>query len=121
MAIQLISNPDSSGSIQLNGNTAINFTSTGIVTLPNTSTLSITNFSYSGELTTTSVSALQVPVGTTAQRPSAANGKIRYNTTLGIYEGYNSVDAAWSTIGGDADPFTNLELLAKLEAIAMSI
>ena len=34
-----------------------------------------------------STDALRVPVGTTAQRPSAATGIIRFNSTLGKYEG----------------------------------
>jgi hypothetical protein len=48
----------------------------------------------------TSTGALQVPVGTTAQQPTGANGKIRYNSTTGKYEGYSS--AAWSSLGGGA-------------------
>lgn len=60
-------------------------------------TVSATTISYSGEGTTTSTSAFQVPVGTTAQRPTGANGKLRYNTTSGLYEGYSGAD--WSPIG----------------------
>jgi hypothetical protein len=42
---------------------------------------------------------LQVPTGTTAQRPyTSANGMIRYNTTQSTFEGYSS--AAWSSLGG---------------------
>ncbi len=33
--------------------------------------------------------AIQIPVGTSAQRPTAATGQIRYNSTLGVFEGYN--------------------------------
>lgn len=40
--------------------------------------------------------ALQTPVGTTAQRPTAAAGQFRYNTTLGKFEGYTD---AWQSIG----------------------
>ena len=32
--------------------------------------------------------AIKVPVGTTAQRPTAATGQIRFNSTTGGYEGY---------------------------------
>jgi len=37
------------------------------------------------------------PVGTTAQRPSAAAGHFRYNSTTGKFEGYTD---AWGDIGG---------------------
>lgn len=44
--------------------------------------------------------AVQIPAGTTAQRPSVpVNGDIRYNTTIGIYEGYNN---AWSNLASGA-------------------
>lgn len=43
--------------------------------------------------------SLGTPVGTTGQRLGTG---IRYNTTLGRYEGYNINAAAWSTIGGGA-------------------
>ena len=45
--------------------------------------------------------ALDVPTGTTAQRPaSPINGYLRYNTTLNIFEGY--VAGAWGAVGGGA-------------------
>ena len=43
--------------------------------------------------------ALQTPVGTTAQRPTAAAGQFRYNTTTGAFEGYST---EWGEIGGGA-------------------
>lgn len=39
-----------------------------------------------------------LPRGTTTDRPSAANGMIRYNTTLSTFEGYKA--GAWGAIGG---------------------
>jgi len=53
---------------------------------------------------------LQVPTGTTAQRPyTPANGMIRYNTTQSTFEGYSS--AAWSSLGGvkSVDGFTFIQ------------
>ncbi len=41
---------------------------------------------------------IRVPVGTTAQRPTGANGVIRYNSTDGVYEGYNG--STWGSLGG---------------------
>ena len=42
--------------------------------------------------------AANIPTGTTAQRPSAAVGLLRHNSTLNQFEGYN--DGAWGAIGG---------------------
>lgn len=64
--------------------------------------VSATSLSYSLEGTTTSTSAFQVPVGSTAQRPTGANGKIRFNTTTGFYEGYYAATGIWNAIGGGA-------------------
>ena len=59
-----------------------------------------------GALTVTSDSsfnstgALKIPVGTTAQRPVAADGKIRFNDDTNKFEGYNGT--AWGQLGGGA-------------------
>ena len=42
--------------------------------------------------------AIQVPAGTTAQRPTPANGMLRYSTTDNQFEGY--ADGAWGAIAG---------------------
>jgi Major tropism determinant N-terminal domain len=50
---------------------------------------------------------LTLPVGNTAQRPSAPSlGMVRYNTTISSFEGYAS--GAWSSLGGvkSVDGFT---------------
>jgi hypothetical protein len=44
--------------------------------------------------------AVLLPVGTTAERPTGASGKIRYNSTNTKFEGYSA--GAWSSIGGGA-------------------
>ena len=41
--------------------------------------------------------ALKIPVGTTAQRPSAATGQLRWNTSDGALEVYNG--SAWTAVG----------------------
>ena len=48
-----------------------------------------------------STAAIKVPVGTSAQRPSAAQGQIRFNTTTGGYEGYTG--STWGSLGGVVD------------------
>ena len=53
--------------------------------------------SFAG-LTLTGTGALQTPVGTTAQRPTAANGLFRYNSDDAQFEGY--ADGAWGAIAG---------------------
>jgi len=68
--------------------TSITVTVTGGTTPTAGTITSITTFGY-----------LQVPVGTTAQRPwVAATGMIRYNSSTVGFEGYSS--GAWSSLGG---------------------
>ena len=42
--------------------------------------------------------AIRLPNGTTSQRPSAAAGQLRYNTSLSEFEGYDG--SSWGKIGG---------------------
>jgi hypothetical protein len=44
--------------------------------------------------------ALKIPVGTTAQRPTAADGKIRFNSDTDRFEGYDGTE--WGQLGGGA-------------------
>jgi len=93
--------------VNITGGT-INGTTIGATT---PSTGAFTNLSASGTLTVTGVAtfaansqfngtgALKLPVGTTAQQPSPVAGMIRYNTTLGQFQGYG---VAWGSIGGGA-------------------
>lgn len=61
--------------------------------------------------------AAKLPVGTTAQRPTAVQGMIRYNTSLSLFEGYDGT--AWGTFGAPADgSITYVKLAAA--AIATS-
>jgi hypothetical protein len=57
--------------------------------------------------------AIQIPAGSTGQRPSGVDGKIRYNSTDGAYEGYST--GAWRqfaltggvlTVSGTANEIT---------------
>lgn len=50
---------------------------------------------------TASTGAINVPVGTTGQRPSAANGLFRFNSTTSKFEGYNGSE--WGEIGGGGE------------------
>ena len=42
--------------------------------------------------------ALKIPVGTTVQQPTPATGMLRFNTTTGQFEGYDSTK--WTSVGG---------------------
>lgn len=42
--------------------------------------------------------AVMIPVGTTTNRPTGEVGIIRYNTTLGAFEGY--LATGWGALGG---------------------
>jgi hypothetical protein len=48
----------------------------------------------------TSTGSVKLPVGTTAQRPTPADGKVRFNTDTTKFEGYNGT--AWGQLGGGA-------------------
>ena len=54
---------------------------------------------FTGTVTISSTDALTLPVGTTAQRPTAVQGMIRYNTTDSQFEGYNG--SAWGALGAE--------------------
>ena len=60
---------------------------------------------YATAITTTigTTGAVKIPVGTTGQRPTAAAGQFRYNSTTGKFEGYTD---AWGDIGGGEAQFT---------------
>jgi hypothetical protein len=63
-----------------------------------TTTLTGNNANLSGTVRMTSTGAVLVPAGTTAQRPTAATGLFRFNSSLTRFEGYNG--ANWGTLGG---------------------
>ena len=49
-----------------------------------------------GDIVMSGTGSLQLPTGTTAQRPTPATGDIRFNTSLTQFEGYNG--SAWGEI-----------------------
>ena len=66
----------------------------------NNAWITIGQISAAGNLILAGTGAVDVPVGTTAQRPTASQGMMRYNTTLSSFEGYDGSN--WGTIGGGA-------------------
>ena len=86
--------------ININGN--LISTTTGALTIaPNAN----------GEVIVDTTSAIRVPVGNSSERPTAATGQIRYNTTTTQYEGYSS--GAWQGLGGVIDTDQNTYVIAQ--------
>ena len=61
-------------------------------------TVNVNVLAATGDSSFTSTGALQISAGTTGQRPTGAVGKIRWNSTLSQYEGYDG--ANWTLLGG---------------------
>lgn len=59
---------------------------------------------YAGGAKIYGTTALTIPVGTTAQRPTGAVGMIRYNTTTNTVETYNGT--IWIAVGDQSAPYT---------------
>jgi hypothetical protein len=56
---------------------------------------------FAGDVALSGTGYLDLPVGTTAQRPgSPSSGMVRFNSTLGQFEGHNGT--AWGQLGGGA-------------------
>jgi hypothetical protein len=66
----------------------------------NTVTLNSATIVAPSELSISSTGAVKLPSGTTAERPSGTAGQIRYNSSLGRYEGY--ANSAWNALGAGA-------------------
>lgn len=82
----------------------------GTVVISDTQDLTVTGYP---QFNTTG--ALKVPVGTDAQRPTAATGQIRFNSTSNAFEGYNGT--TWGTLGGGlpaSGSFTDLTITGNL-------
>ena len=62
--------------------------------------LSGDSLTVAGDVTVNGTGAVKVASGTSAQRPTASQGMIRYNTDTTAYEGYNGT--SWSSLGGGA-------------------
>jgi fibronectin-binding autotransporter adhesin len=91
---------------QLGGNLDLNssdITGTGNINTTGSATFSSSLTALDASFTGTG--AVDVPAGTTAQRPGTpSNGMIRYNSDDAQFEGY--ADGAWGAIGGGGDTQT---------------
>lgn len=59
---------------------------------------SFTTLDVSGDVNFSTTGAMQIPSGTTAQRPTPTTADLRFNTSIGRPEIYNG--SAWSGLGG---------------------
>ncbi len=77
------------------------FVTVGTLASTNLGLASLAGATFTGNVILATTTALELPDGTTAQRPGTpVNGMIRYNTTLNQFEGYKA--SAWGAIGGGA-------------------
>ena len=51
-----------------------------------------------GDLLINAATALKVPVGTSANRPTLTQGELRYNTTTSLYQGYSSANVSFGGV-----------------------
>ena len=73
----------------------------GPITTTNFGLAPLSGATFTGDVILNTTTALQLPVGTTGERPgSPSNGDIRYNSTTSSFEGY--AGGAWGAIGGGA-------------------
>lgn len=114
-----VTNPSAKLQVIGDGNISTNLTVGGTLGITGLSTLSTLNVSGATNLVTSSgnvgigtnapavklhinsTDGIIIPVGTTAQRPTASTGMLRYNTTSSTFEGYGTT--AWAGLGGVID------------------
>ena len=73
----------------------------GVTASSLTSVGTLTGLTVSGNILMSGTGVLDIPAGTTGQRPGSADtGMFRYNTTLNQFEGYSNT--GWGAIGGGA-------------------
>ena len=73
---------------------------TAAMTIASNGNIGVGNTAPAVRLVIGSTDAVRLPVGNTAQRPTAATGYIRFNSDLTSFEGYNGT--AWTSVGGAA-------------------
>ena len=90
--------PSSGVVTNLTGTASININGTVGATTATTGTFTV--LTATSDSSFTSTGALIISKGTTGQRPTAASGMLRFNTTTTEFEGYNGT--AWASVGGAA-------------------
>ena len=101
---------DATGHVQVNSLDVTDVADDSIVIAgPNGRLEGDADFTFDGtNMRVNTTGALQIPVGSSAQRPSAVTGQIRYNSTSSEFEGYDG--SAWSALGGGGIALTDLSV-----------
>ena len=106
-----------SGDTILSNVSVINLTNTRVVFVgENGQLVDSSNFTFDGSnLVIDTSSSIQIPVGTTGERPSPAEqGQIRYNITDSTFEGFDGTN--WGSLGGVKDVDGDTYILAETSA-----
>ena len=91
---------DATGHVQVNSLDVTDVADNSIVIAgPNGRLEGDADFTFDGtNMRVNTTGALQIPVGSSAQRPGAVTGQLRYNSTTSEFEGYDGT--AWGALGG---------------------
>lgn len=109
--------PELGGNLSLNSNDITGTGNVGITgNINNTGTATFTGSLTALDAAFTGTGAVDLPAGTTAERPAASQGMLRYNTTDSQFEGYDGVE--WGAIGGGGDVQTANTTVTAQTAIA---
>ena len=96
------------------GNTTLGDDVADTVTM-NAGTMAVPN-----NLVFSGTGSVRLPVGTTAQQPTGVTGMIRYNTSIGNFEGYKAT--FWDTLGGsnltNTGFWQNIQTISGTQAIS---
>ena len=91
----------SDGNLKIRNAANNGYITVGPVATTNFGLAPLAGATFTGKVTHSYTSSLNIPSGTTAQRDgSPAVGMFRHNSTLNQFEGYNN--GAWGAIGGGA-------------------
>ena len=104
-------NANSNLDLRANGSGSIVIDTFGFNTSTITTSGDFTIAPGSNILNINATGAVKLPTGTTAQRPSAASGQLRYNTDLNRFEGYNGTN--WINVKGVEDLDGNTKVTAE--------
>ena len=84
----------------INSTLVTDSTSTGTGSIITAGGVGIAKSLYALNFSLTGTGASKLNVGTTGERPTAATGMVRFNSTTGRFEGYGA--SSWGALGGGA-------------------
>lgn len=86
--------------ISVGSNLSLASTTLNLASSVSIAALTLSGALTAGDATFNATTSIKVPVGTTAQRPTPAQGQFRFNSSLSQFEGYDGTK--WGTVGGGA-------------------